>query len=298
MKILVYGSMNIDLIFSVDHIVKPGETIGSISLVKSAGGKGANQAAALAKAGMPVYFAGKIGEDGIFLADLLRSYGVNTDYIVRYGGATGQALIQIGKDKQNAIVLYPGGNACITVDEINRTIGAFDEGDILLFQNEIVHTEDLIRAARKRGLTICINPSPYDEKIEKLPLDLVDVFFVNEIEGAALAGVTADTPYHLVVEALVKRFPRGEILLTAGRDGAYYGFRDIREKGNIVDTPVLDTVGAGDTFTGYYIAARYKNYPVIKALEAACKAASLAVSRKGAMEAMPFAAEVFDSQLP
>ncbi|MDR1949978.1 MAG: PfkB family carbohydrate kinase [Spirochaetaceae bacterium] len=110
MKILVYGSINIDLTFLVDHIAGAGETIGCMALEKSAGGKGANQAASLAKAGMPVYLAGKIGTDGRFLLDLLRSYGVNTDSVAEYEGPTGQALIQIDKKKQNAIVVYtPGG---------------------------------------------------------------------------------------------------------------------------------------------------------------------------------------------
>jgi ribokinase len=295
MKILVYGSINIDLTFSVDHIAGPGETISGLSLEKSAGGKGANQAASLAKAGMPVYLAGKIGGDGRFLLDLLRSYGVNTDHVVEYEGATGQALIQIDRKKQNAIIVYAGGNGRITTGEIERTIGDFSAGDIVIFQNETAHTGELMAAAKKQGLKIYFNPSPCDEKIEKLPLEMADVFFVNEIEGRALARVPADTPYPAVVDALVKRFPKSEILLTVGKDGAYYGFGNTRERGVVVDMPVVDTVGAGDTFTGYYIAARCRNYGVEKALETACKAASIAVSRKGAMEAIPFAPEVFVS---
>ncbi|MDR2403615.1 MAG: ribokinase [Spirochaetaceae bacterium] len=294
MKVLVYGSINIDLTFMVDHIAKAGETIGSISIERSAGGKGANQAASLAKAGMPVYLAGKIGQDGRFLLDLLQSYGVNTDNVVEYEGSTGQALIQIDRNKQNAIVVYSGGNGKITTEEIERTIVQFGAGDLLLFQNEIIHTEELMQAAKKQGVKICINPSPYDKQVEALPLDMADIFFVNELEGMGMAGVPADTPYQAVMDALVKRFPDSEILLTAGKDGAYYGYRNIRERGTIMDVPVVDTVGAGDTFTGYYLAARYRNYPVAKALDIACRAASIAVSRKGAMEAIPFASEVFD----
>jgi ribokinase len=97
MKILVYGSLNIDLVFSVDHIVTPGETVSSLSLSKNPGGKGANQAAALAKAGMETWIAGKIGRDGVFLLELLESYGVRTERTVRYKGASGQAKIQVDK---------------------------------------------------------------------------------------------------------------------------------------------------------------------------------------------------------
>jgi ribokinase len=293
MNILVYGALNIDLVFSVDHIVLPGETISGASLVRSAGGKGANQAAALAKAGMPVYLAGKIGEDGKFLLELLSSYGVNTGHVKIYKGATGQALIQVDKNGQNAIVLYAGGNGAIVPGEIDDVIKNFDPGDLVVLQNEISHTAEIMTAAKKRGLNICLNPSPYNEKIENLPLGLVDLFFVNEIEGAALADMPPRTPPPAILNRLVKQFPAAEIILTAGRDGAYYGSGENRAKGDILDLPVADTTGAGDTFTGYFIAARAKGLPVQETIRLACKAASIAVSRKGAMEAVPFAAEVF-----
>ncbi|MDR2476602.1 MAG: ribokinase [Treponema sp.] len=293
MKILVFGSLNIDLIFSVDHIAAPGETIGSESLVKSAGGKGANQAAALAKAGMPVYMAGKIGADGQFLLTLLQSYGVNTERVVQYEGASGQAIIQLDRNKQNAIVLYSGGNGAITLEEIRQTIAEFSAGDLVVLQNEISHVREIMECAKEKGMRVCLNPSPCNEKIEKLPLDLADIFFVNEIEGAALAGLPPDTTPPAALDRLVRRFPRAEIILTAGKDGAYYGFGETRAKGDIIDLPVADTTGAGDTFTGYFIAAREKNMPVPQALTLACKASSIAVSRKGAMESIPLAGEVF-----
>jgi ribokinase len=292
-KILVFGSLNIDLIFPVDHIVKPGETIGSASLTKSAGGKGANQAAALAKAGMEVCMAGKIGGDGEFLLKLLESYGVDTGCVSRYEGATGQAIIQLDKNKQNAILLFSGGNGCISSDEIKETLGKFRAGDTIVLQNEVARLAEIMEAARERGLRICLNPSPCDETIETLPLQLADLFFVNELEGAALASLPVTTPPPQILDRLAERFPAAEIILTAGKEGAYYGFRGAREKGDIIDLPVADTTGAGDTFTGYFLAARAKNLSVGESLAVACKAASIAVSRLGAMEAIPFAGEVF-----
>jgi ribokinase len=292
-KILVFGSLNIDLIFSVDHIVQPGETIGSASLTKSAGGKGANQAAALAKAGMEVCMAGKTGEDGEFLLKLLRSYGVDTDCVSRYGGATGQAIIQLDKNRQNAIVLFAGGNGHITSDEIKGTLEKFGKGDTILLQNEVVRLAEIMETARERGLRICLNPSPCDKTVETLPLQLVDLFFVNELEGAALASLPVAAPPPRILDRLVERFPAAEIILTAGKGGAYYGFRGAREKGDIIDLPVADTTGAGDAFTGYFIAARAKNFSAAESLAIACKAASIAVSRMGAMEAIPFGSEVF-----
>jgi ribokinase len=293
MKILVFGSINIDLTFQVDHLVTPGETIASTGLIKSAGGKGANQAAALAKAGLPVYMAGKTGADGDFLLALLNSYGVNTDYVASYKGATGQAIIQIDRNGQNGIFLFSGGNGAVTAEEIHRTIGAFEKGDLIVLQNEITRLGEIMKAAGQRGLRICLNPSPYTGEIEELPLNLVDLFFVNEIEGAAMAAASPGASLEAVLDKLTERFPGAEIILTAGKEGAYYGCGEIREAAAIVEVPVVDTVGAGDTFTGYFIAARQRNFSVQEAMLIASKAASLAVSRKGAMEAIPAASEVF-----
>jgi ribokinase len=294
MKILVFGSLNIDLLFSVDHIVKPGETISSSSLVKSAGGKGANQSAAFGKAGMEVYMAGKIGEDGRFLLTLLQSYGVNTDNVAVYEGVSGQALIQVDRNTgENAIVLSAGGNGAFTSDEITRTLDKFTAGDTVVLQNEIPLTGVIMKEAKQRGLRIVLNPSPFDERIETLPLELADMLFVNEIEGALLAEKPENTPPPVLLDSITARFPKSVIILTAGRDGAYYGFGNIRERGNIVPVRVTDTTGAGDTFTGYFIAARNRKLPVRESLAIACKAASIAVSRKGAMESIPLAAEVF-----
>jgi ribokinase len=297
MKVLVFGSLNIDYVFTVDHIVIPGETISSSGLVKSAGGKGANQAAALAKAGMEVYMAGKIGQDGEFLLKLLELYGVDSRHVVRYEGATGQAIIQVDKNGQNSIVLYPGGNDQITKEEIRAALSGFGPEDIIVLQNEIVNTGFAMNEAKKRGLKVCLNPSPFNEKIEKLPLDLTDIFFVNEIEAAALArcraGRKTGASLPEIADCLAALFPKSEVILTAGKDGAYYCSGSVRAKGSIVDLPVVDTTGAGDTFTGYYLAARAKTYSVSDALNLACKAASIAVSRMGAMEAIPFRNEVF-----
>ena len=224
---------------------------------------------------------------------LLQSYGVDTACVSRYEGATGQAVIQLDKNKQNAIVLFSGGNGHITLDEIQGTLGKFGKGDTIVLQNEVVRLAEIMEAARERGLRICLNPSPCDETIETLPLQLTDTFFVNELEGAALASLPATTPPPRILDRLEERFPAAEIILTAGKEGAWYGFRGTREKGDIIDLPVADTTGAGDTFTGYFIAARARSLSVGESLAMACKAASIAVSRMGAMEAIPFGDEVF-----
>jgi ribokinase len=242
---------------------------------------------------MEVYMAGKIGIDGDFLLELLRSYGVRTGHILRWEGATGQAIIQVDKTGQNSIVLYGGGNGALQKDEVGPILSAFGPGDMILLQNEIPLTAELMRAASARGMQVCLNPSPFDGRIGDLPLDLADLLFVNEIEGAGLAGRPVSEDPRAILEALALRFPRTELVLTAGKEGAYYAHGELRARGDIVDLPVADTTGAGDTFTGFYLAARQRGCGVAESLRLACKASSIAVSRKGAMAAMPFACEVF-----
>ncbi len=293
MRFINYGSVNIDLIFTVDHIVKGGETLQSTSLTRSAGGKGANQSAALAKAGATVFHAGKVGQDGDFLLQLLTGYGVDVSHIRTYDGATGQALIQLDATKQNAIILYSGGNGAITKDEIDQTLEHFSFGDVLVLQNEIVHTDYLIKQAKRRGMKVCMNVAPFDPSALSLPLDHIDLLVVNEIEGAGLAGMQETSDYKAILERLVTRYPASEILLTIGKQGCWYAFKDLRIHHDIYDTPVVDTTAAGDTFIGYYLASIARGCSIRQALQYASKAAGLAVSRPGAMASIPLAEEVF-----
>ena len=293
MKTLVYGSLNIDLVFSVDHIVIPGETISSSSLIKGAGGKGANQAAALAKAGMETWMAGKIGRDGAFLLELLESYGVHTEKVVQYEGPSGQALIQVEKSGQNSIILFAGGNSKVSREEIEQCLLFFGKGDLVILQNEISNTDFIMKMAKSRGMKVVLNPSPWNEMAENLPLELADTLFVNEIEGAGLAKMGPEISAEDILDRLCSYFPKTEIILTAGINGAYYGLNKSRARGEIVSVPVVDTTGAGDSFSGYFLTARERGYSVQDSLNAACKAAAITVSRKGAMESIPFKDEVF-----
>ena len=297
-RILVLGSINIDDVYAVEHIVVAGETISSRSVSHNAGGKGANQAAALAKAGLDVCFAGKMGSDGKWVLDILSSMNVDTGYTIADDSfSTGHAIIQVDDKGQNSIILYAGGNKEFTESDIDNILGNFSENDILLLQNEINLIDYAIREASRKGLYICFNPSPFDSDIRELPLELVDCFFVNELEGAALAEWEArsgkDICFHDLAMKLCTLYPESSFVLTAGADGAYYA-----ESGKVFHAParectVRDTTGAGDTFCGYFISARVLGYPIEKALEIANKAASITVSRDGAMESMPVSGEVF-----
>lgn len=293
MQFLNYGSINIDLIFSVDHIVLGGETEPSTKLVRSAGGKGANQSAALAKAGATVFHAGKIGEDGRFLLSLLQSYGVDTSFVRIGSGSTGQAIIQLDKHKQNAILLYGGGNREITKEEIDETLEHFGSDTLLVLQQEIVHTAYLIERAKVRGLSICINLAPFDDSVFSLPLNLVDLIVVNEIEGAALARVGENTGYEEILMRLMGAYPQAEILLTVGKQGAWYGGKGKKIHQDVYPAKVVDTTAAGDTFIGFYLASLARGYTVEQALASASKASALAVSQLGAMASIPLADQVY-----
>jgi ribokinase len=293
MKTLVYGSLNIDLVFLVDHIAVPGETISSLSFTKGAGGKGANQAAALAKAGMETWIAGKIGKDGAFLLALLESYGVHTGKVVQHEGPSGQALIQVDKSGQNAIVLFAGGNGLVSPDEINNCLSFFEKGDTILLQNEIANTALIMEMAKSSGLSVALNPSPWNGQAAKLPIELADILFINEIEGAGLADVDNTAPITEILDRLCARYQKTEVILTAGSSGAFYGCGKTRAKGEAVNVPVVDTTGAGDCFSGYFLAARERGLSIQDSLRIACKAAAITVSRKGAMGAIPYKDEVF-----
>ncbi len=162
-----------------------------------------------------------------------------------------------------------------------------------MLQHEINDMAYIMAQAKAKGMRIWFNPAPFSTDVFKLPLDAVEMLLVNEIEGAQLARLPLDTPFPTIVDTLVAQFPAQEIILTAGKHGAYYGFKNIREKGDIINLPVVDTTGAGDTFIGYLLAARVRDLDIKESLRLACKASSLKVSRDGAMVAMPLKDEVF-----
>ena len=151
MKILNYGSINIDVVFSVPRIVRPGETISSVRVRQFAGGKGANQSVALAKAGAAVWQAGKIGEEDGWLLRKLAAHGVNTDLIRQYSGPSGQAVIQVTPEAENSIILSGGGNLAISKHEVDLALSHFAKGDVLVVQNEINETPYIIQTERTKG---------------------------------------------------------------------------------------------------------------------------------------------------
>jgi ribokinase len=286
MHIINFGSVNIDIIFQVDHIVRPGETIRSTQISRSTGGKGANQSVAVAKAGLhDIFHVGKIGSDGSWIKDKLFHYGVNTDYVIESDTPTGQALIQVAADGQNSIVLYSGSNYEFTHEEIDDVLSHFDAGDWIMLQNEINLIDYIITRAHQNGMNICLNPAPYDSSVLSLPLNFISLFVLNEVEAAGIAGV--EDPMQ-AMDILTSKFSQADIIITLGEKGVRYGKgKQLRYSFGTWNVPVLDTTAAGDTFIGCYLANIAKGKSVQDALYLASAASSLTVMRQGAMDTIP-----------
>lgn len=290
MKILNFGSLNIDHVYSVDHIVFPGETVSSFKVEQYPGGKGLNQSISLSKAGVPVFHAGIVGEDGgEYLLQILRESGVNSDLTKIMLGQPGHTIIQVAKNGQNSIILYGGTNRMITREYVDEVLFHFTEGDIILLQNEINEIDYIINCAYQKKMVIILNPSPVDNNLLKFDLGKVSIFILNDIEGEQITG---EKNPDAIISAMLEKYPRSKIVLTLGERGAVYADASKCIRQDAFKVNAVDTTAAGDTFTGYFIAGIVYNYSVKKTLENACKAAAIAVTRKGAAVSIPYLKEV------
>lgn len=292
MSIICFGSLNIDHVYDVDHILEPGETLESSFYKLCDGGKGLNQAIALGRAGADCQMAGMIGNDGKRLVSVLASSGVNVDMIRSVDGPSGHTIIQVDKDGQNCIMYHGGANKAITHDYIDEVISKCKSDDYILLQNEISMLAEIIDAADKRGLRIVLNPSPISEELKKMPLHKVNLLILNEIEGYELTGCKDSLE---ILEKLKQKYPQTAILLTLGKRGSIYSDANTFAKQGIFDIKVVDTTAAGDTFTGYFLRMLMDNNPVPTCLKYATAASTLAVSKQGAAQSIPVFSEVEQS---
>ena len=289
MKVLTIGSMNIDYVYSVDHIVQPGETQTTRGMNVFLGGKGINQSMAVAKAGADVYHCGFIGSDGEMFLDACREYGVNSDYIRKIDEKTGHTIIQVDKNAQNCILLYGGANQCLTEEFIDEVIGKFGKGDILLLQNEVNLLPYIINKAYEKGLTIALNPSPFNDSLAECDMSKIGIFLLNEVEGEQMTGEKAPDA---ILDKLQSLYPDAQIVLTLGKEGAVYAYGNERCSQPIFKVQAVDTTAAGDTFTGYFLAGLIDGMAIPDVLKMSAKASSIAVTRNGAVQSIPFRKEV------
>ena len=292
MRVLNIGSLNLDYVYNVDHIILPGETEATGGLNLYLGGKGINQSMALAKAGVEVYHGGMIGEDGQPFLDACHQYGVQDRYIRKIDEKTGHTIIQIDKHAQNSILLYGGANQCLTKEYVDEVLADFDAEDILLLQNEVNLLPYIVDQAYAKGMTIALNPSPYNEKLDAVDMTKISIFLVNEVEGGQITG--AADPQE-ILKIMLEKFPHARIVLTLGKDGAVYADANETYFQPIFPVQAVDTTAAGDTFTGYFLAGISEGMSIPDTLRMSAKASSIAVTRPGAVPSIPLRQEVMEA---
>ena len=289
MKILNFGSLNIDYIYRVKHITAPGETLAAASREVFCGGKGLNQSIALAKAGAEVYHAGCIGAEGSMLFDALQAAGADCSHVKTLDCTSGHAVIQVEDSGQNSILLFGGANQMMTSVFVDEVLADFSAGDILLLQNEINLLGEIVDKAYHRGMKIVLNPSPYNDFLSSVNMDKIAIFLLNEVEGEQMSG---ETEPDAILESLLQMYPAAEVILTLGEAGAVYGCGQRVCRQGAFSVKTVDTTGAGDTFTGYFLASLMEGQDIPACLELAAKASAIAVTREGAAPSIPSRAEV------
>jgi ribokinase len=289
--ITVFGSINMDLIATTQRLPKPGETVAGNGFSTAAGGKGANQALAARRAGRSVTMAGAVGHDGFSdeALALLKEAGTDLQSVKRADEPTGTAIILVGGDGENMIAVVPGANSTVTPQDADQAVGAMSKGDTLMLQLEIPVSavEQALAAARAKGVTTILNLAPLITDAARLGR-LADIVIANETEFELLAGqenMSAEDR-----EAALKRLntETGQTLIvTLGGDGVV-AIRDgaiSRAKGLKIEP--VDTVGAGDTFCGYFAASLDEGIDFEPALRRAAVAGSLACLKAGAQPSIP-----------
>jgi len=287
-----FGSINLDHVYRVPHLVRPGETLASRAYRVGLGGKGANQSLAMARAGGRVRHWGRVNHQDAWARDLLARAGVAVDALALVDEPSGHAIIQVDDAGENAILLFPGANHGMTEQSLDDCFAVTAPGDWLLAQNECNALPEVMTRAARAGLNIAFNPAPMSDAVRALPLDACQLLFVNRGEAAWLSGLHDDASPEALLDALARRLPDGALVLTLGGDGAWYQAGEQRHFQPALPVTPRDTTGAGDTFIGYYLAALQEGAAAPECLRRGATAAALAVQRAGAAESIPEAAEV------
>ena len=293
MRILNFGSLNLDYVYQVEHFVRPGETLAALSRDVKAGGKGLNQSVALARAGAPVCHAGCLGTGGEILKNMLDENGADTSLLLPVEEMQGHTVIQVDREGENSILLYGGSNRCVTEDYARRVISRFEQGDWLILQNEISGLPQIVELAAEKGMHIALNPSPYDRNLEAVDYSKLDWLLVNEIEAEQISG---EKEPEKAWEKLHGQYPELSVLITLGSRGsiAYRVAEDSVETHyeEAVCVKAMDTTAAGDTYTGYFIAGLTEGELLSACMREASRAAAIAVTRPGAAGSIPWRKEL------
>lgn len=292
--IIVVGSINLDLIANVDRLPAPGETVRGSGFATAPGGKGANQALAAARAGAKVRMVGAVGKDNFAneALALLRDGKIDLSGVGETFASTGTALIMVADDGENVIAVVPGANGSVVTGDLSKAF--MKKGDVVLLQQEIpLQTVDAaLDAARAAGAVTVLNTAPFRAEAAAF-LGKADYVVANETEfdlyGEALSLSGRDRPARM--RDYAGKTSR-TVVVTLGGDGVLAATpADLLMVPALNITPV-DTVGAGDTFCGYFAAGLSSGLPLDQALTRAAAAGSLACLKPGAQPAIPLAKEV------
>ena len=298
MRILVVGSSNIDTTLYVKSLPKDGETISALSRNVALGGKGLNQAIAIKRAGGEITFLTSLGEDpdANLVIEQLNKEEIPSYISFKKEVKTGSAFINVSEKGENSIVIDGGSNNLLNKFDIDKYKDQFDNFDYLLLQNEIneetnTYLIDIFHSLNKK---VVLNNSPF-RHIGKELLNKIDYLFINEVELFSMyQDITNDSSFKEISEYLSALFNVGvnNIILTLSKDGALFANKDTKIKVEAKKVISIDTVGAGDTFTGYFLSEISKNKDIKTALLTATKAAAISVTRKGAIPSIPTIKEV------
>ena len=291
-KIIVVGSLSVDMIIQSSHLPKPGETIVGGTYIQVTGGKGANQAVGASRLGADVSMVGRIGSDanGDIVRENLTIDGVNQDHVKSDSeGATAIAFILVDEAGENSIVVASGANMELTTADVDEAAGLFDSAEILLLQLEspietITHAAQL---AQQKGVTVILNPAPAQPLPEAL-LSAVDVLIPNETEAAMLSGMSVDTLEE--AEAAGKKLletVKGSVILTLGGRGSLVVTAESAELVPAFKVDVLDTTAAGDSFVGGFAVALAEGKSLAEAARFGNATGGLATTKMGAQTSLP-----------
>ena len=281
------GSINVDNFYHLSHLPAPGETIAASRYHQGLGGKGANMSVAAARAGARVAQIGAVGPEGKWTVDRLLEYGVDTRHIARVATATGHANINVDADGENNIVIFHGANHEITDQMIGAALAEASPGDFLLMQNETCGQVYAAETAKTLGLRFAYAAAPFSAESVQAVMKHIDLLVLNAVEAAQLEAASGTA---------IEDLPIDDAVITLGADGCKW----VSNKGkssenfNAYGVNVVDTTGAGDTFTGYLIAALDRGAPMPDAIDLGMRAGALMVAREGTADVIPDLKEIQD----
>ncbi|WP_332824018.1 ribokinase [Ramlibacter sp.] len=293
-EIVVFGSMNMDLVVRVARAPRGGETLHGLSFFTNPGGKGANQAVACARQGARVAMVGCVGEDdfGKTLRNALAADGIAVAHVRAAEASTGVAVVMVDAAGENRITIVPGANDLLKADPEALA------GQFLLLQCEVPMAEVVLaaRAMRAKGATVVMNPAPVCRLPDEL-WSLIDILVMNEIEAAELAGRPVADPAGAAAAAYsLRRRGPSTAIVTLGSQGVVVADDSGCRHFPALAVQVVDTTAAGDTFIGALCAARVAGHSMDAAVMRGIQAATLCVTRAGAQASIPRLRELEDVQ--